>query len=576
MNRRDFMKAVTAGVVCGAIPGVVISAKKHSDRPNIIFYLTDDQDKVSIGAYGGNAFSPNLDRMAKEGMIFHQAFVSSTVCTPSRYSFLTGRYAGRSYSKRYLRECPAGMQGFVSFNMTLEEDKMNVGNVLNQNGYVTGYVGKFHVGEDIKRQEDFEERGLKYVDREAAVNKKSSDAFKHNEQWYRQYLKKSGFSWTKNIYWGNMNAPFNHHNVEWTTAGALEFIEENKDGPFYLHLCTTLVHGPAGSWHKSMDHPEISGEGLLDELPDVMTDRDELLEKLEKKGLNPAAGHAGYTWVDDSVGAILKKLDELGIAENTLIVFAGDHGSKMKGSLFHKDGVNIPCIMRWPRGIKAGTECHELIQNIDMVPTFFDLADAQVPNKYKMDGMSLSPLFKGTKPVSWRENLYFEMGYARSVCSKEWKYIAVRYPREQIDAIKRSSPEQLPKNMAYIGRMGIGTRGASNANFFDADQLYNVSKDPLELKNLADNPDHRQKLVEMKTLLTKYLQSFDRPFGEFVRGGNAAAGGLIDKQIKIIKQIIISGKKIIVPPHLSVTETDDRKNKRKQGRGLRQRRDSRQ
>ena len=571
MNRRDFMRTAAACAALGALPGVAGGARKKSDRPNIIFFLTDDQDKVSIGAYGSDAYSPNLDRMAREGMIFHQAFVSSTVCTPSRYSFLTGRYAGQSYSKRYLQECPKGMQGFVSFNMTLEEDKMNVGKVLSENGYVTGYVGKYHVGEDIKQQDDFEKRGLKHVDREAAADKKSSDAFKHNELWYREQLKKCGFSWTKNIYCGNMNAPFNSHNPEWTTGAALEFIEENKKGPFYLHYCTTLVHGPAGSWRKSMDHPEISGQGLLTEVADVMTGRGQLLEKLEKKGLDPAAGHAGYSWVDDSVGAILKKLDELGIADNTLFVFAGDHGSKMKGSLFHKDGVNIPCIMRWPRGIKAGSECHELIQNIDLVPTYFDLADARVPKEYEMDGRSLTPLFKRTKPARWRNNLYFEMGSARAVCTKEWKYIAVRYPRERIDAIKRSSPEQLPKHMAYIGRMGIGTRGASNPNFFDADQLYNVSKDPMELKNLAADPEHRQKLDQMKKLLTEYLQSMDRPFGEFVPGGNAVAGGSIDKQIQTVKRIKISGKKVIVPEQSSLPKAVDRNNKRKQDRRERRR-----
>jgi len=553
MNRRDFLKTAAMSMAAAGLAGCTEAAQNlngKGNRPNIIFYLTDDQDKVSIGAYGSDAYSPNTDRLAKEGIIFHQAFVSSTVCTPSRYTFLTGRYAGRSYSKSYLEESPAGQQGFVSFNMNLEDDKMNVGNILSQNGYATGYVGKLHVGQEFDKGE------LKQVDRNAKADKKSSDAFKHNELKYREYLKKCGFSWAKNIYWGNMNKPFNHHNVEWTTDAALEFIEENKTGPFYLHLCTTLVHGPSASWRKSMDHPEVSGAGLLDELPDVMTDRKQLLETLKKKNLDASAGHAGYSWVDDSLGAILKKLDELGIADNTLVVFIGDHGSKMKGSLFHKNGINVPCIMRWPKGIKAGTECHELVQNIDMVPTYFELADAKLPQKYKTDGRSLTPLFKGTKPSKWRDDLYFEMGSARAVCSKDWKYIAVRYPKEQIDVIKRSSPEQLPKNMAYIKRMGIGTRGSSNPNFFDDDQLYNLSKDPSELKNLANDPAYSKKLLEMKGLLTKHLKSLDRPFGEFVPGANAAAGGAVDEQIKIVKQIKIQGKKITVPPHLSTTKTD--------------------
>ena len=230
MNRRDFIRTAAAYVALGAMPGVARGARKKSGQPNIIFFLTDDQDKVSIGAYGSDAYSPNLDRMAKEGMIFHQAFVSSTVCTPSRYSFLTGRYAGRSYSKTYLKNCPEGMQGFPSFNLTLEEDNMNVGNVLSKNGYATGYVGKYHVGEDMgRRKEEFDKRGLKYVDGNAAADKASSNAFRHNELWYREQLKQLGFSWVKNIYWGNLKSPFHSHNPEWTISAALEFIEKKQD-----------------------------------------------------------------------------------------------------------------------------------------------------------------------------------------------------------------------------------------------------------------------------------------------------------------------------------------------------------
>ena len=575
IKRRDFLRMMAWGSLASAAPRAVRAANSRSSRPNIILFITDDQDKHSIGAYAGNVLTPNLDRLARGGMVFHQAYVSHTVCTPSRYSFLTGRYAGRSYSRMYRQECPPGMQGFPSFNMELEDDNMNVGTVLSKSGYATGYVGKFHVGPDIKRPDEHEKHGLKYVSPDAPPDRAASEVFRHNELWFRQYLITRGFSWAKHIYWGNLQKPFAHHNPEWTIDAALEFIEQNKNRPFYLHYCTTLLHGPSNSWKVSMDHPTVSGEGVLDDPPEVMTDRQALLKQLADKGLDPSEGHAGYTSVDDSIGTIMKKLDELKIAENTLIVFTSDHGSRMKGSLFNADGVNVPCIMRWPRGIKAETECHELIQSIDFVPTFFDLARADVPSQYAVDGRTLRPLFDGRPTNQWRDHLYFEVGCARAVCTKEWKYIAVRYNKEQIEQIKRSRPEQLPKLMSYIGRSGIGTRGATNPNFFDSDQLYNLQIDPQERRNLARSPEYRQRLEQMRQMLTKDLRSLDRPFGEFVPGGNACPPGLVDEQIALVKKIKIQGKDVILPdgqavdekaPDTRRTDREERRTERRQTR----------
>ena len=140
------------------------------------------------------------------------------------------------------------------------------------------------------------------------------------------------------------------HNAEWTTAAALEFIEENKDGPFYLHLCSTLLHGPDRSWRKSMDHPLITGEGEVESLPEVMTPRAELLKTITEKGFDPDSHVAGEAWIDDSLGAILRKLKELGIDDNTLVIFAPDHGRDGKASVFSHGGCQVPMIMRWPRG----------------------------------------------------------------------------------------------------------------------------------------------------------------------------------------------------------------------------------
>jgi hypothetical protein len=101
--------------------------------------------------------------------------------------------------------------------------------------------------------------------------------------------------------------------------------------------------------------------------------------------------------------------------------------------------------------------------------------------------------------------------------------------------------------MAYIGRMGIGTRGAQNPGFFDYDQLYNVKQDVKERRNLAPNPNYSKTLADMRRVLKKNLESFDRPFGEFIPGGNAAPPGLIDEQVKLVKKIKIVGKKVTLP-----------------------------
>ena len=117
-----------------------------AEKPNIIFFLVDDYDKPETSPYGGKALTPNLDRLAAEGMLFNNAYVTSTVCTPSRYTMLTGRYAGSSTAKEFLTLFPKGRQSMPGFNLSLEYDNMNVGNVLARNGYATGFVGKYHVG----------------------------------------------------------------------------------------------------------------------------------------------------------------------------------------------------------------------------------------------------------------------------------------------------------------------------------------------------------------------------------------------------------------------------------------------
>ena len=549
----------------------------RSNPPNIIMFLIDDQNPSSIGAFGGDTYTPNLDRMAKEGMKFTRAYVSSSVCTPSRYSFLTGRYAGNSYSKLYLEAVgDKNNQGLPNFNVALEGDKMNVGNVLREAGYTTGFVGKFHLTSKLDFPEFYKGKD-KWIDipKNAKPGDETSAQFKHNEQWSRRYLKALGFSWAKNVYPENTPSPYSVHNPEWTTVAALEFIEQNKKGPFYLHLCSTLLHGPDKSWRKSMDRPLITGEGEVKSLPKVMTPRNDLLKIIKEKGFDPDSHVAGEAWIDDSLGAIFRKLKELGIDDNTLVVFAPDHGRDGKASVFSHGSSKVPMIMRWPKEIGAGQVCEELVQNVDLVPTFFELGKAAKPNSYQIDGQSLLPLFKNGKTKDWRDHLYLEMGAARATVTKDWSYIAVRYTKEQIASIKKATPQNLPKAMSYIGRLGIGVRGADRPGFFDEDQLYDLSKDPKEMKNLAYKKSQTNRIKEMRYMMEKDLEAVGRPFGEFIPGGNAAEPGQIDKQIEIVKQLIIKGKTVTVPEDLKknfgVAEepNQDDKSKRKKKREAR-------
>lgn len=542
------LSAFVAAASAASLP-IVAATRAAPAKPNIILFLVDDQDKASIGAYGGKTYTPSLDRMAAEGMKFTHAYVSSAVCTPSRYSFLTGRYAGNSTSRAYDADCGGpGMQGKPNFNLALERDRMNIGHALRAAGYTTGFVGKLH----LESEADFPEfyrgaDGFKPYPRDAVAGPEATARFVHNERLLRRYIENLGFSWAKHVYPGNLEQPYAHHNPEWTLAAALEFIEANRDRPFYLHYCTTLLHGPAGSWRRSMDHPLASGEGELKSLPAVMTPRAELRQHVAAAGFNADGETAGEAWLDDSVGTVLRKLKELGLDENTLVVFAPDHGRRGKSSLFTQDGVGIPLIARWPARVPAGRTCDELVQNVDWVPTVFEIAGLRAPEGYRIDGRSFLPLLDGQVGARTRDHVYLEMGHARGVATKDWKYIAVRYPREQIEMIQRARPADLPRAMSYIGRLGIGVRGAERAGFWDEDQLYDLRVDSDERVNLAKDPRFAGQLAAMRARLTEELKRGTRPFGEFVPGGNAVPGGQIDAQIARVKTLTIQGKTVVVP-----------------------------
>lgn len=337
----------SANLLAATIALIAFFAPAHATmaddkRPNIIFFLVDDYDKPETSVYGGNVLTPNLDRMAREGMTLTNAHVTSTVCTPSRYTCLTGRYAGASTCEYYQRENPLGQQGAPGFNVELESDNMNVGQVLKDNGYATGFIGKYHVGPHVD-EENAKRFDWRYIPKNAEYSDEVQRNKQHNQQRASALIRERGFTWVKNIYWENMKAPFKGHNPEWTIDAALEFIDQHKDRPFYLHYATTLLHGPNGEWFRSLSKPLVTDEGMLDRPIGIM-DRDSVMQRIRKAGLSE--NEAGYLWMDDSLGMLLDRLDRHGIANNTIVVLLADHGSQHKGSLLKSRGTEVPCLIR--------------------------------------------------------------------------------------------------------------------------------------------------------------------------------------------------------------------------------------
>jgi len=487
---------------------------EKDERPNIIVFLVDDYDKPETSPYGGKVLTPNLNRLAKEGMICHNAHVTSTVCTPSRYTFLTGRYASSSHSKTFLDECPEGTQALPAFNVGLESDRMNVGRVLADAGYATGFVGKYHV-HDTDHSKEASLFGDLDVPKNAEYSEKLNKRKFKLEKLQRDLVKKNGFTWAKNIYWGNLKSPFKGHNPDWTAQAALEFIEEHKDQPFYLHCCSTLLHGPNGEWFKSMMEKELAtGEGYLKK-PLGLIDRKSVWKRIQKAGLTEA--EVGYLWMDDSLGLILDKLDKLGIADNTIVVFVSDHGSEKKGSLIKTRGTEIPCLIRWPKVIKPGSVSRGLLQNTDFVPTWFELAKVKIPKGYHFDGKSLAPMFKDPA-VSIRKYIYGEQGAARAIKTEAFEYISIRYTDEQISEAQSKRADRAYKTLLGLSS-GISRARYFHPDIFSADQLYDLSKDPNSQKNVADDSSYAGQLKKMKAMLTRTVKELGpRPYGDFVPG----------------------------------------------------------
>jgi arylsulfatase A-like enzyme len=517
------------------------SSNKPSDQntetakqPNIIFFIADDMYPEMFNCLPegkGQNLTPNIDRLAKEGVLMSNQYVVSPVCTPSRYNCLTGRYASRATNDAFVEftEKQEG-QTVIHWNSFITTNDKALPHYLKELGYTTGFCGKNHAMEA--------EQMYKFPD--YWVDPKAPEIKAKVEENYQKSVKAildNGFDYAGAVYHDNPNFVGLGHlavqNTDWIAQAGLEFIDQNKDKPFYLYFATTIPHHPTEPERSWNANPLITANGFLEKAPDVLPARHTIAERTKAAGLE-GKHKENLLWLDDALGALFNKLEEHDILDNTIIFFFNDHGQKAKGSLY-QGGVVSPSLVWKKGGFKCGNVCETLVQNIDFAPTILEMAGGKVAEN-QFDGKSFKANLEGEAADSDR-TFFFELGFARAIIKGDYKYYAVRYPDY---ADKRTKEERAEILEAYNAPRRIKKMGLANPDdpmapyshfsvipggqlaehesygklpaYFDRNQLYNLKDDPTEQKNLADDEAYREIYKELKAELKKHLDEMPGKF----------------------------------------------------------------
>ncbi len=454
--------------------------------PNIIFILADDLGWQDVGYMGADFFeTPNIDRLADQGMRFTAAYSGGPNCAPTRACLMSGTYTPRHHiytpggkakgNSKYMRllvpvkarkdkQLAKKASAQFPINNSLDPATVCIPEVLGKAGYRTARLGKWHLGKDTQG-----------FDVSSANGKGGPDG----------------------SFYGNVDV------AQQLTDRGLKFIEDNRDGPFFLYLAHWDVHTP----HRASKDVVRKYQSKLDKIP-----------KRQRGNFNPVYA-AMIEAVDQSVGRIVAKVDELGLAENTLIVFTSDNGGLpsvsqldplrgQKGSLFEA-GVRVPACIRWIGRIKPDTVCDTPITSVDFLPTFTKLAGGQLPTQ-NVDGVDITPLLFGDsipeRSIFWHYPLYLQ-GKGLTI--------------------------NVPGGKTYSWRGFPSTslrRGAWKLIEFHEDDsvgLYHLNDDPEEQNNLAAKMPDR--VAQLRAELDAWQKKTNAPIPtvpnpECVLGGTVTGG----------------------------------------------------
>lgn len=433
MRRRDFL-----GLVGTSLLGWRAMAAQRRP-PNFVFILADDLGWGDLRCYGNPiAITPNIDRLAQQGLRFTQFYVSSPVCSPTRVAFMTGLFPGR-----------LGIHAHISGHELNQKrgmpDSLNPGvptvaKLLREAGYATGHFGKWHMGVIEAREYGFDE--------------------------YRTVVGGGSNTWKPDL-------DFRRFSSQWIMDEALRFIEAHRGEPFYVNIWTTHPHAP------------------LDPTDEQLKPYQRFVDKRLPPGryITPLqVFYAVVTELDRQVGRLLQRLEEWGLAENTVVIFSSDNGPEeiqlleaahsgvgspgpfrgRKRSLY-EGGIRTPFILRWPAGAPPGRVDHTtVLSSVDFLPTVCRLAGVELPKGMALDGEDMSEAWRGrprqrTKPLMW-----------------EWRFRILGPPlhRSPILAIRVDRW----KLLMNPDRSRV--------------ELYDILRDPMEVDNVASqHPDLVEELA---------------------------------------------------------------------------------
>jgi arylsulfatase A-like enzyme len=356
-SRRLFLTSTTAGLATQSL-------RSQQARPNLVIILTDDQGWWDVPS-NGNPYveTPHLDRLAREGVQFTQ-FYACPVCAPTRASLMTGRH--------YLR---TGVYNTRFGGDHLDPAERTLPQILAQHGYRTGLFGKWHLGQSRK-----------YHPNQRGFHDALSFAQGHTERYF----------YPDQLTWNGRPVAARGYISDILTDGAIQFIESNRSGPFFAYLAFNAPHSPNYIDNGRAERYLKKGVNLVN--------------------LNDAQIYGMIQRCDENIGRLLARLDELQIADNTVVLFLSDNGGvsrQFKGGLrgakasAFEGGVRVPFYARWPGHFPAGVTVTAPVMVADILPTFCELAGLPVVQgrgQPALDGRSLTPLLKsgqGLSPVSY-------------------------------------------------------------------------------------------------------------------------------------------------------------------------------